>query len=134
MSGFVPSVEQQAIFEAWLNGSGNVAVRAGAGTGKTTTVVELIKRDKTRHSKLVCAFNKDIVREVQPRLDGTGANAKTFHSLGYGPLIKHLKAQYQIDKLDVQGDRYKTLIERQITNAPVSPMAEQLTRVEQRIR
>jgi superfamily II DNA or RNA helicase len=68
MSTFVPSEEQAAIFDAVLNTSDNVAIRALAGTGKTTTLVELAKKLPKHGSKLFCAFNKDIVAELQKRL------------------------------------------------------------------
>lgn len=102
MSTFIPSEEQQAIFDALLNESGNILVRARAGTGKTTTLIEAMKLIPNC-TGMYCAFNKSIVNEIQPRLSGTRVEAKTFHSMGYGSLLSEVSA----GKFDVSGSRYK---------------------------
>ncbi len=102
---FVPSDEQQAIFEAVLNGTGNVAVAALAGCGKTTILVELAKKLPPKGSKIFCAFNKSIVGELEERLKGTGMAAKTFHSMGYSALRKELNVQ----RLEPDGLKYKQI-------------------------
>ena len=37
---FVPSVQQQAVFDFVTGGNGNAIVEAVAGAGKTTTIIE----------------------------------------------------------------------------------------------
>ena len=59
-----------------FNSVGNVVVEAKAGSGKTTTIVELCKRLKG--SVLFLAFNKAIATELQKR----GVPASTIHSFG----------------------------------------------------
>ncbi len=60
----------------------NLVVRARAGTGKTTTIIEGIKRaPETRI--LLCAFNKRIAEELNSRLADSPAVVKTLHALGY---------------------------------------------------
>lgn len=67
-----------------------LVVRARAGTGKTTSIVEAIKRfvsaarDAGRSvNVLVCAFNKIIADELTHRFAGVlGVEAKTLHALG----------------------------------------------------
>lgn len=107
MTTFIPSPEQQAIFDAVLNTKDNVAIAALAGTGKTTSLVELSKRLPATGSKIFCAFNKDIVNELESRLTGTGVKASTFHSIGFSALKKHLNAT----AITPQGDKYKKLVE-----------------------
>lgn len=102
---FVPSEEQAAIFEAVLRTNDNVAIRALAGTGKTTTLVELAKKLPTQGSKLFCAFNKDIVSELEKRLMGTGMRAKTFHSLG----LAALKDRLGITAISPDGKKYREI-------------------------
>lgn len=104
---FIPSAEQQAIFDAVLTTRDNVAIAALAGTGKTTTLIQLAKQLPVKASKIYVAFNKDIVADVQPKLEGTGMSAKTFHSLGYGALAKHLSA----GGLNPDDGKYKKLVE-----------------------
>ena len=93
MSQFIPSPEQQAIFDAVLKTSDNIAIAALAGTGKTTSLVELSRRLPAGGSRIFCAFNKDIVKELESRLNGTGVTTRTFHSIGLGALKKHLNVQ-----------------------------------------
>jgi superfamily I DNA/RNA helicase len=60
----------------------NCVVRARAGTGKTTTILEGVNR-APESSILLCAFNKRIADELNARLDNPNAEAKTLHALGY---------------------------------------------------
>ena len=119
-SKFIPSPEQQALFDAFLNTNDNLAIAAGAGTGKTTTLVELAKRLPKSGHKLFCAFNRDIVKELKERLNGTGMWAKTFHGIGYGPLKKKLKVQ----TLEPDESKYPRLIAEFMTSQ--HPQAEKL--------
>jgi DNA helicase-2/ATP-dependent DNA helicase PcrA len=81
------SDEQVAVFDWFESGYGNLLVRARAGTGKTTTIIEAVKRaPETR--QLLAAFNKRIQEELKGRLAGTSAEAKTLHSLGCKFLFK----------------------------------------------
>lgn len=82
------SIQQEAIFAFFANPIGNLVVRARAGTGKTTTIIEGVRRipfDATGNPprSLVSAFNKRIADELSTKLAGTGADAKTLHALGY---------------------------------------------------
>lgn len=64
-------------------GKGNRIVRAVAGSGKTTTGVQMTKRVKGSHIYL--AFNKAIATELSAR----GVNGRTFHSVCYTVVTKH---------------------------------------------
>jgi hypothetical protein len=83
--GSIPwSGEQQAIF-GWFAqaGSGNLIVRARAGTGKTTTILEGITRAPERYLKsrgyrrpiIVCAFNTAMHRDLIEKLCQKGCAA-----------------------------------------------------------
>jgi superfamily I DNA/RNA helicase len=74
---------QQRIFDFVEHGSGNAIIQAVAGSGKTTTIVEALKRVKG--ASIFLAFNKAIAEELKRR----GVNARTFHSLTYGPVMRH---------------------------------------------
>lgn len=86
----VPTVQQQEIYDI-LSGnkklkaseSGNIAVSAVAGSGKTTTAVQAAKRACPKRYKNVgfTAFNKTIADELAKKLDGS-AQASTLHALG----------------------------------------------------
>lgn len=76
------SAHQVDLFDWAESGAGNVMVVAVAGSGKTTTGVEMVKR--MRGSHIYLAFNKPIATELSSR----GVNGRTFHSLCYGPVTK----------------------------------------------
>ena len=78
------SVHQLAIFKFAAEGTGNAVVKAVAGSGKTTTLVEAMRQVPATISKIFLAFNKAIATELSSR----GVNARTFHSLTFGPVTK----------------------------------------------
>lgn len=90
MKPFRPSDEQTAIFEAVKVTQNNIAIEALAGTGKTTTLVEIARLLPYEGAKIFCAFNKSIVDELNRRMIGTGVRAQTFHSIGNQALARHL--------------------------------------------
>lgn len=78
------STEQDAIFDWFQNGTGNLVVRARAGTGKTTTIKHGVSLAPER-SILMAAFNQRIAKELKAAVDGLGRDgveAKTLHGLG----------------------------------------------------
>lgn len=81
------SAHQQQIFTYMEQGVGNAIVKAVAGSGKSTTIVEACKRIPAGKNSILLAFNKNIATELQNR----GVNAKTFHSLCYGPVLRAKK-------------------------------------------
>ena len=81
------STYQQAIFDFVENGVGNALVEAVAGSGKTTTIVEALKR--VQGSSIFLAFNKAIAAELAER----GVNARTFHSLCFSPVMRSTGAK-----------------------------------------
>lgn len=84
------SEQQQAIFEWFEHGEGNLVVRARAGTGKTTTIVEAVGK-APEQAILLCAFNKRIAKELTAKVAAAGARAetKTLHGVGYSIIMKY---------------------------------------------
>lgn len=82
------SPQQQEIFDWFANADGNLVVRARAGTGKTTTIVEGISH-APEDRILLAAFNKKIAVELSERLKNPKAQAKTLHSLGFGFVMQN---------------------------------------------
>lgn len=78
---------QKAVFEFVEHGEGNAIVEAVAGSGKSTTIVEALKL--ARGQTIFLAFNKSIADELKKR----GVNARTFHSLCFGPVMRHYRQQ-----------------------------------------
>lgn len=82
------SPEQQKIFDWFRNGQGNLVVRARAGTGKTTTILEAVQAHAPEAKILLAAFNKTIAQELQSRITDGRIQAKTLHGLGYAFIRK----------------------------------------------
>lgn len=77
---------QQGVFDHIADpAAGNAIVKAVAGSGKSTTIVEACRRIPAGKTSILLAFNKNIATELQQR----GVNAKTFHSLCFGPVLRH---------------------------------------------
>jgi superfamily I DNA/RNA helicase len=76
--------QQEAIWHELANGKGDVIVNAGAGTGKTFTIVEGGNRANGNNMAFLC-FNKSIATELAERLP-EGVEAKTFHALGFAAI------------------------------------------------
>ena len=86
-AAFQWSSQQEKIFSFFKTGHGNLIVRARAGCGKTTTILQAVTYAKERRILLV-AFNKNIAEELQRRLKNPNAYAKTLHSLGFSFILK----------------------------------------------
>lgn len=79
----IPSVRQQTIYDTFDNKDLNILIEAVAGSGKTTVLMELLK--KCDGPTLFLAFNKTIQVEISKRIENLNieqAEAKTLHSLG----------------------------------------------------
>lgn len=77
---FTPSKYQLAVFNEIENGKSDIVVEATAGSGKSTTLVEVTKMISTRG--LLLAFNKHIVQAIQPKV-ARNITVKTIHAIGY---------------------------------------------------
>ena len=73
---------QLDIFRFVESGTGNAVIKAVAGSGKSTTVEEAVKRITGSH--VVLAFNKAIAAAMSAR----GVNGRTFHSLTFSAVMK----------------------------------------------
>ena len=74
---------QMAIADRYVNSSENLSIEAVAGSGKSTTLQHLVKLTPDNLSVLVMAFNRDIVKDLAPRMVGhPNCQVKTFNSFG----------------------------------------------------
>lgn len=76
---------QLNVFSFIENETGNAVIEAVAGSGKSTTIIEGVKRIPKGATSLFLAFNKAIAEELKEK----GVNARTFHSLTYTPTLRH---------------------------------------------
>lgn len=84
-SKLIGSDEQVAIWDAIAHTQSHIIINALAGTGKTTTLIEALRRFNPPNAAFV-AFNKSIANELATKVP-TGVQACTLHSLGYKALI-----------------------------------------------
>lgn len=85
-SPFRPSRYQQAIFDFVRSGSGDGVVRATAGSGKTTTLVQLARQLPDDLSACFLAFNTHTASELRDRLPRQ-VRAATVYALGRQGLL-----------------------------------------------
>ncbi len=86
-------------------------ISALAGTGKTTTLVEIARSFGGKKRGLYLSFNKGIATEAQKKFVGTGCEARTFHSLAFAShgkkyvarMQKVLNASYLRDRFSISG-------------------------------
>jgi len=81
---------QQDVFDNIATGTGNTVVRAVAGSGKTTTIVEALKHVPRGCSTLFVAFNKSIADELQKQAP-QGIEVSTLHSYGLKTITRSLE-------------------------------------------
>lgn len=101
---------QEAIFAELVYGRGNVVVKAVAGSGKTTTIVEGANRVKAHNphaSVLFCAFNVDIVKVLAVKMPGT--DCRTMNSLGHGLVLRALNEATR-KKVKVNAYKYSDIV------------------------
>lgn len=85
---FVPSKEQEDIFDALQHGIGNIIVNAVAGSGKSTVIKGCALLVPENKRFIVLSHNKDVADKMRFSLLSAGMDRKrfevrTFHSLGY---------------------------------------------------
>ena len=117
------SPQQNAIFDRFEKPNGrNFAAQARAGTGKTTVIIEGVKRAPDQ-SIMLCAFNKSIEKELSLRIAGhPRARAKTLHGLGFGIVMRNWNGVNLASRLD---DRAASVTEA-VTGGRVPDAAKKL--------
>jgi len=88
-SNFTPSPYQAAIFKAVAETGDSLIINAGAGCGKTVTIVGSTKYLRRDLQVAFVAFNKPIAVELQRRVPAN-VKAGTCHSFWFSALRKHM--------------------------------------------
>lgn len=99
-------------------GKQNFCLRARAGTGKTSTVLELVDeyaRAYPSHEVTLCAFGAKAAAELKEKLEKRGhtdwrmVSASTIHSLGFGLL----KYPFKLTRANVDDNKVRDLCDAQ---------------------
>lgn len=90
---FEPSHYQKAIYDFVQHDVGNLVVEAAAGAGKTSTLLQVLNLLPKDKKVLFCAFNKDIVKEIEKKVSKelTNVDIRTVHSLGFLMIQRNFK-------------------------------------------
>lgn len=102
---FVAADPNDAVQMALYGGKKNAIVKAVAGSGKSTTVEQAVKRIRAGLSHVVLAFNKPIADAMKAR----GINGRTFHSLVFSIVMGYKKQR------DVAKTKLRDLIDAKMT-------------------
>jgi ATP-dependent DNA helicase UvrD/PcrA len=113
------TAQQAAFIDAVVNGKGHKCLRARAGTGKTSTILETVDvyaEKFPKHELAIVAFGKAIQVEIEGKLkdreiDWKQCQAVTTHSLGFG-LVR-----FAFKGVAVDNNKVRDLLRAQ--NAPV---------------
>lgn len=82
-----PSKYQRAIYKTFQLTNKDINISAVAGSGKTTTLLELLNYVPFDKKPLFLAFNKSIVDELKSRNNNSEASIMTIHSCGWRSII-----------------------------------------------
>lgn len=103
---FTPSAQQSVIFDWMTSKTGSALIIAVAGSGKTTTLVHLLRCIPETKTVAFTAYNKKIADEITERAKamGAGSNVKcgTFHSFGNQAWARHIEKYLKPDEKKVQ--------------------------------
>ena len=120
MATFTPSPYQQRIYDFIESGTGNAVINAVAGSGKTTTLINLLAKVPATSRVLFLAFNKSIVEELKIKTQRfPNVEVKTLHSLGMSGLRKGL-ANFK----DVNSGKYRQYLNEQMKLGLIAPTRE----------
>lgn len=100
----IPSIYQTGCYDFVTSGTGNAIIEAVAGSGKTTTGVNMVKLIPQGRSHIFLAFNRAIAAELKSR----GINGRTFHSLCMSPVLSAKGVR------DVNTDKLRNIIDEAI--------------------
>lgn len=95
---FAQTIPGSAPSMQFFDGKRNAIVEAVAGSGKSTTLVQVVRLLPTGTTSIFLAFNKPIAEELKSR----GVNGRTFHSLVFSIVMRH-KGQQDVAKNKLRG-------------------------------
>lgn len=102
------SKEQEAIFEYAQKGVLNLIVQAVAGAGKTTTLVECVRRIKPDKKVLLLAHNRSTRDTLREKIgDADNVSVFTLHGLAWRMYTEHFE-----ERPEINSEKYRNYINR----------------------
>ena len=110
------------IYDAVKNTTGNICVKATAGAGKTTTLLECLRLVPKIARSIFVAFNKSIVDELRTRVP-QHIKTSTLHSLGYAYIRNYFSTTKNGKQIRVDDSKYFTRALKRIEKSrPSGPL------------
>lgn len=93
----IPSKYQKDIYNIYTTTNCNIVIQAGPGSGKSHTILELLKLTPKFKKVILLAFNKSIKEELEKKVP---ANVKvsTLHGLGLSILSKNFGKKLKVNQ------------------------------------
>jgi ATP-dependent DNA helicase UvrD/PcrA len=123
---FIPSAEQQAFLDWIVTGNGSCVLEAVAGAGKTTTLVEGVRRMKGQvflgayNTKMGAELKARIAAMGLPAFGKDGKEAGTFHSAGWKALL-NANENLKGNKDAVNDKKVRNIVEQMFDNEGREP-------------
>ena len=122
-----PTKEQERIFMFTKKRPENILIKAYAGAGKTTTIVEAVKLLPTDKSIMFLAFNKHIKEELATKLP-EHVRCYTTYGLGMGAIKRKYGDKIQFDEFKadkiIQKKSKSTALLKNSTNTIYSKISQ----------
>lgn len=89
---------QKRIFKEIKESDKNIVIEAVAGSGKTTTIEQIVKLVPKDKDKIFLAFNNTIVNELKDRISVRNTTISTMHSFCWRNLIRHKRGGLKLNE------------------------------------
>jgi len=86
---------QVAIYDVYQNTNKNIFVSAGPGSGKSYTILQMVKKTPFYKKVILTAFNKSIAEELKTKVP-SNIEVSTIHSLGFKILRKNVYGRFKL--------------------------------------
>ena len=92
---FIPSKYQVNIFKEYVGSNNNIVINACPGSGKTRTILELLKLTPVYKKSIYLCYNKSIAEDLKKQAP-KNIDISTVHSKGLSILYKTIKGKIKI--------------------------------------
>ena len=92
---FKPNADQEVIYEEFRNSNCSLTIEAVPGSGKTSTILQLLEFVPPHVKSIFLAFNKSIADELSARVP-EGVKVSTIHSIGFRTLMGKMKKKFDV--------------------------------------
>ena len=93
---FKPSKFQKDIFKFISHGEGSAIIEAVAGSGKSTTIVEALKKISPTKRSVFLAFNKSIADEIREKVP-RNVKVQTLNAMGHGAWMRFVDGNVKLN-------------------------------------